>query len=68
MVKKIIIWLTFIMFLADKYIDKEHTNYNAWIVIFLFWITWNTSNIKEQQFVIILVVSSSFGKAQKHYW
>lgn len=46
--KKIIIWLTFVFYLADKYLDKENTNYFAWIIIFLAWIALNTSNIKEK--------------------
>jgi len=46
--RKIIIWLTFIGFIIDKYIDKENTNYFSWMIIFLFWIAWNTANLKEK--------------------
>ena len=45
--KKIFLFLTFIMFIIDRYIDGINTNYNAWIVIFLFWIAINTANKKE---------------------
>ena len=46
--RKITLAIVFILFLADKYIDKELTNYNAWIVVFLFWIAYNTANLEEK--------------------
>ena len=45
--KKIFLFLTFIMFIIDRHIDGINTNYNAWIVIFLFWIAINTANKKD---------------------
>lgn len=41
-VKKILVWLTFVFFIMDKRIDGNNTDYNSWIIIFLFWIAINT--------------------------
>ncbi|WP_459744795.1 hypothetical protein [Polaribacter sp. OB-PA-B3] len=40
--KKIFIWIAYIAFVIDFFIDGKETNYNAWIIIFLFWIAINT--------------------------
>ena len=42
MLKKIFLYFTFICFIMDRHIDGSKTNYQAWIVIFLFWIALNT--------------------------
>tara|TARA_R110000823_G_C15652969_1_gene471179 strand:- start:58 stop:222 length:165 start_codon:yes stop_codon:yes gene_type:complete len=46
-IEKILIWFGYIMFCIDYFIDKEETNYNAWIVLFLFWIALNTVSKKN---------------------
>jgi hypothetical protein len=40
--KKIMVWITFIFFIIDRNLDGDKTNYNSWIIIFLFWIAMNT--------------------------
>lgn len=45
--KKIFLFLTFIMFIIDRHIEGINTDYDAWIIIFLFWIAINTADKKE---------------------
>tara|TARA_R110000822_G_scaffold48268_1_gene127318 strand:- start:376 stop:525 length:150 start_codon:yes stop_codon:yes gene_type:complete len=40
--KKIFIWIAYVLFCVDFFIDGKETNYNAWIIIFLFYIALNT--------------------------
>ena len=46
-IRKITLAIVLALFLADKYIYGIETNYNAWIVIFLFWIAYNTANLEN---------------------
>lgn len=38
---KIILYLAFILFVIDRHIDGEKTEYNTWIIIFLYIIAYN---------------------------
>lgn len=49
--RKITILIVFALYLLDKHIDRingTEINYSAWIVIFLFWIAYNTSKLEDK--------------------
>jgi len=46
-IEKIMVWIMFVLFLIDKYTGEEELNYLNWIIVFLFWIAWNTAGKKR---------------------